>query len=48
MLTRNAIEAAGDVGDLWVAADDAARAKEVYARLGFRPAWTRMHFLRLP
>jgi ribosomal protein S18 acetylase RimI-like enzyme len=47
-LTRAAIEAAGDVRDLWIVADDEGRPKELYARLGFRPAWTVMRFLRLP
>ena len=47
-MTRAAIEAAGDVRDLWIAADDEHRPKELYARLGFRPAWTAMEFLRLP
>ena len=36
-MTRAAIEAAGDVRDLWIAADDDDRPKELYARLGFRP-----------
>ena len=39
-MTRAAIEAAGDVRDLWIVADDEDRPKELYARLGFRPAWT--------
>jgi GNAT superfamily N-acetyltransferase len=47
-LTRKAIEAAADARDVWIAADDEGWAKEIYARLGFRAAWTRMHFLRLP
>ena len=47
-ITRAAIEAAGDVEDLWIAADDEGRPKELYARLGFRPAWTSMEFLRVP
>jgi predicted GNAT family acetyltransferase len=47
-LTRAAIEAAGDVPDLWIAADDEDRPKELYARLGFRPAWTAMELTRLP
>jgi ribosomal protein S18 acetylase RimI-like enzyme len=41
-MTRAAIEAAGDVRDLWIAADDEDRPKELYARLGFRPVWTAM------
>jgi GNAT superfamily N-acetyltransferase len=47
-LTRAAIEAAGPVRDLWIGADDEDRAKELYARLGFRPAWTAMEFTRWP
>ena len=47
-ITRAAIEAAGDVDDLWIAADDEDRPKELYARLGFRPAWTSIEFLRAP
>jgi ribosomal protein S18 acetylase RimI-like enzyme len=47
-MTRAAIEAAGEVRDLWIAADDDDRPKELYARLGFRPAWRAMEFLRLP
>jgi ribosomal protein S18 acetylase RimI-like enzyme len=47
-VTRAAIEAAQDVRDLWIAADDDDRAKQLYARLGFRSAWTTMEFLRLP
>jgi GNAT superfamily N-acetyltransferase len=47
-LTRAAIEAAGPVRDLWIGADDEDRPKELYARLGFRPAWTAMEFTRHP
>ena len=47
-LTRAAIDAAGDVEDLWICADDAGRPKQLYARLGFRPAWAMMEFLRQP
>ena len=47
-MTRAAIEAAGDVRDLWIVADDEDRPKELYARLGFRPAMTSMEFLRSP
>ncbi|MDX6583962.1 MAG: hypothetical protein QOI10_3146 [Solirubrobacterales bacterium] len=46
-ITRAAIEAAGDVDDLWIAADDEGRPKQLYARLGFRPAWTSMELLRV-
>ena len=44
-LTHAGIEAAGDVRDLWIVADDGGRAKDLYARLGFRPAWTAMQLL---
>jgi ribosomal protein S18 acetylase RimI-like enzyme len=47
-MTRAAIEAAGDVRDLWIVADDDDRPKELYARLGFRPAWTTMELTRWP
>ena len=47
-LTSAAIEAAGGVHDLWIAADDEDRPKDLYARLGFRPAATAMEFTRLP
>jgi ribosomal protein S18 acetylase RimI-like enzyme len=47
-MTSAAIKAASDVQDLWIVADDEDRPKELYARLGFRPAWTAMEFLRLP
>lgn len=47
-LTRAAIAAAGDVGDLWIAADDEDRPKALYERLGFRTAWTHLAFTRLP
>jgi ribosomal protein S18 acetylase RimI-like enzyme len=47
-MTRAAIEAAGGVRDLWIAADDEDRPKELYARLGFRPAWTAMEITRWP
>ena len=47
-MTRAAIHAAGDVRDLWIVADDEDRPKELYARLGFRAAWTTMEFTRWP
>jgi GNAT superfamily N-acetyltransferase len=47
-LTRAAVEAAGHVRDLWITADDDGRPKKLYARLGFRPAWVTMEFLRPP
>jgi hypothetical protein len=31
-----------------ICADDEDRAKELYARLGFVPAWTTVEFLRPP
>ena len=47
-MTRAAIEAASDARDLWIVANDEGRPKELYARLGFCPAWVTMVFLRLP
>jgi ribosomal protein S18 acetylase RimI-like enzyme len=47
-ITRAAIRAAGDVRDLWIIADDEDRPKELYARLGFRPVWRAIEFMRLP
>jgi ribosomal protein S18 acetylase RimI-like enzyme len=47
-MTLAAIEAAGHVRDLWIVADDDGRPKQLYARLGFRPAWTSMEFLLPP
>ena len=47
-VTRAAIAAARDARDLWISADDEDRPKHLYQRLGFRPARTVMHFLRLP
>jgi ribosomal protein S18 acetylase RimI-like enzyme len=47
-LTRAAVEVAGDVPDLWIVADDEDRPKELYRRLGFRPAWTALELLRVP
>ena len=47
-LTTAAIRAAGDVRDLWIVADDEDRPKELYARLGFRPAWTAIDATKLP
>jgi ribosomal protein S18 acetylase RimI-like enzyme len=44
-LTQAAIRAGGDVSDLWIVADDEDRPKQLYARLGFRPAWTLLDFL---
>ncbi len=47
-LTRTAIEAASDAGDLWIVADDEDRPKDLYGRLGFRPAWRTVVLLRPP
>ena len=47
-LTRAAVEAAGDIRDLWITADADGRPKDLYARLGFRTAWASMEFLRVP
>jgi ribosomal protein S18 acetylase RimI-like enzyme len=47
-MTRAAIEAAGSVRDLWILADDEDRPKDLYARLGFRPAWTAFEFTLWP
>jgi GNAT superfamily N-acetyltransferase len=47
-LTRAAIDAAGECRDLWIVADDEGRPKQLYARFGFRPAWTAVEALRLP
>ncbi len=47
-ITQAAIAAGSDAASLWIVADDAGRPKELYARLGFRPAWTAVELLRLP
>ena len=47
-MTRAAMEAAGDVDDLWIVADDEDRPKELYARLGVRAAWRSMELTRWP
>ncbi len=47
-LTQAAITAALPAEDLWITADDENRPKHLYARLGFRPVWREMQFLRLP
>jgi GNAT superfamily N-acetyltransferase len=46
-LVAAAVRAAGDVRDVWICADDEDRPKRLYARLGFRPAWTSMEFQRV-
>ena len=47
-VTRAALAAAPAVRDLWITADDEDRPKHLYVRLGFRPAWRSIEFLRLP
>jgi GNAT superfamily N-acetyltransferase len=47
-ITRAAIDAAGDVEDLWICADDEDWPKEMYARVGFRPVWRSMQFTLVP
>jgi GNAT superfamily N-acetyltransferase len=47
-LTLAAIAAGRDYDDLLICADDEDRPKQLYERLGFRPAWTMTEFLRLP
>ena len=47
-LTSAAIHAARDAEDLWITADDEGRPKELYARLGFEPAWTATEITRMP
>jgi ribosomal protein S18 acetylase RimI-like enzyme len=47
-LTRAAIDAAGEVDDLWIVADDEGRPKALYERLGFRAVWTMVELLRMP
>ncbi len=47
-LTASVMEVAKDVGDLWICADDEDRPKDLYARLGFRPALTTMEFTLMP
>ena len=47
-VTRAAIDAAGGAGEILIVADDEGRPKELYRRLGFRPAWTAIEALRLP
>jgi ribosomal protein S18 acetylase RimI-like enzyme len=47
-LTGAAIDAAGDIDELWIVADDEGRPKRLYERLGFRSVWTMVELLRLP
>ena len=46
-VTVAAIEAAQGTRDLWIVADEEDRAKDLYARLGFRVAWRTVEFLCL-
>lgn len=48
VVTRAAVVLAGDARDVWITADDDARPKHLYHRLGFRPVWTTMKFTRPP
>jgi ribosomal protein S18 acetylase RimI-like enzyme len=47
-VTRAAVAAAHGARDLWIAADDEDRPKDLYARLGFRPAFLLTELARLP
>ena len=47
-MTTAAISVATGAADLWICADDEDRPKELYSRLGFRPAHTTMEFLLQP
>lgn len=47
-LTRAAMRAAGEGGELWICADADGRAQELYARLGFRPVWRSLELTRMP
>jgi GNAT superfamily N-acetyltransferase len=47
-ITRAALAAAADADAVWIVADDEGRPKELYKRLGFRPAWTATELVRLP
>jgi len=46
-VTQASILAASDAADLWIVADDEGRAKDLYARLGFRPVCASIEFLLL-
>jgi GNAT superfamily N-acetyltransferase len=48
MTSAAILATAGEVDDLWITADDEDRPKDLYARLGFRPAWTIMEATRWP
>jgi len=45
-LTIAAIRACAGASQIWICADDEGRPKHLYERLGFRPAWTMLEFLR--
>lgn len=47
-MTRAAIRAAADVGELWIVADDEDRPKHLYERLGFAPVCRTMELTWLP
>lgn len=47
-LTRAAIERGAGARELWIGADEEDRPKRLYARLGFRAAWTGAEFLLMP
>jgi ribosomal protein S18 acetylase RimI-like enzyme len=46
-ITSASIRAAAGAEDLWIVADDEARAKYLYTRLGFRGVWVSEEFLKL-
>lgn len=47
-LTRAVAQRVSDVRDLWICAGDERNPQALSARLGFRPAWTTVEFLRRP
>jgi GNAT superfamily N-acetyltransferase len=47
-LLLSAVAAARDCDDVWIVADDEARPKGLYQRLGFAPAWIAHEFTRFP
>jgi ribosomal protein S18 acetylase RimI-like enzyme len=47
-LTRAAVGQSAGARELWISADEEDRPKQLYARLGFRPAWTGVEFLLMP
>lgn len=46
-LTMASIDAARDIPEFWICADDEDRPKQLYMRLGFEPAVTMLELLRL-